>query len=106
MITILKSKIHNAKVTATDINCEGSITLGSSLMEDANITPYEQVHVLDINNGNRFITYAIAGVDGQVEVNGAASRLVSVGDVLIILTYQTVAVGDKHLYELPKIVRL
>ncbi len=106
MITILKSKIHNAIVTEVNLNCEGSITVDKGVLDKADISQYEQVHVLDVNNGNRFVTYSLFGTEGQVSVNGAASRLVSVGDVLIILTYRTVAVGDKHLYELPTIVRL
>ncbi len=89
MRTMLKSKIHRATVTGADIDYEGSITLDPVLMEAADILPYEQVHVLDINNGARLTTYAIEGTSGAGEVvlNGAAARLVSVGDLVIVLTY-------------------
>jgi aspartate 1-decarboxylase len=88
--TMLKSKIHRATVTGADINYEGSVTLDPVLMEAADMLPYEQVQVLDINNGNRLTTYAIEGDRGagEVIINGAAARLVSVGDVVIILTYR------------------
>ena len=89
MRTMLKSKIHRATVTGADIDYEGSITLDPVLMEAADILPYEQVHVLDINNGVRLTTYAIEGTPGAGEVvlNGAAARLVHVGDLVIVLTY-------------------
>ena len=89
MRTMLKSKIHRATVTGADIDYEGSITLDPVLMEAADILPYEQVHVLDINNGARLTTYAIEGTPGAGEVvlNGAAARLVNVGDLVIVLTY-------------------
>jgi aspartate 1-decarboxylase len=91
--TMLKSKIHRATVTGADINYEGSVTLDPALMEAADILPYEQVQVLDINNGSRLTTYAIAGLrnSGDVIINGAAARLVSEGDTVIILTYQDVS---------------
>ena len=90
---MLKSKIHRATVTGADINYEGSITLDPLLMDAADILAYEQVQVLDINNGNRLTTYAIKGEpgSGDVIVNGAAARLVSEGDIVIILTYADVA---------------
>ena len=88
--TMLKSKIHRARVTGADINYEGSVTLDPALMEAADILPYEQVQVLDINNGSRLTTYAIQGRrhSHDVIVNGAAARLVSEGDTVIILTYR------------------
>ncbi|KKL15722.1 hypothetical protein LCGC14_2502750 [marine sediment metagenome] len=87
---MLKSKIHRATVTDADVNYEGSITLDPVLMEAADILPYEQVHVLDISNGARLATYVIEGErgSGEVAINGAAARLVNVGDTVIILTYQ------------------
>ena len=87
---MLKSKIHRATVTDADIDYEGSITIDPVLMEAADILPHEQVHVLDISNGSRLTTYAIEGTRGagEVAVNGAAARLVNVGDTVIILTYQ------------------
>jgi aspartate 1-decarboxylase len=93
MRTMLKGKIHRATVTGADINYEGSVTLDPVLMEAADILPYEQVQVLDINNGSRLTTYAIEGRrgHGDVIINGAAARLVSEGDIVIVLTYTDVA---------------
>ena len=93
MRTMLKGKIHRAWVTGADIDYEGSITIDELLMEAADSLPYEMVHVLDVNNGSRFQTYAIKGEreSGEIVVNGAAARLVSVGDKVIILSYHDVA---------------
>jgi len=93
MRTMLKSKIHRATVTDADINYEGSITIDPVLMAAADIIPYEQVHVLNINNGARFTTYAIEGKEGEGDIclNGAAARLAVKGDLVIILTYTQVA---------------
>ena len=84
-----KSKIHRAVVTDADLNYEGSITVDPDLLEAADIRVYEQVHVVDVNNGSRFETYTIAGErgSGQVIVNGAAARLVQPGDLVIIISY-------------------
>ena len=89
MRTMLKSKIHRATVTETNINYEGSITIDAGLMESAGILPFEQLHVLDINNGARLTTYAIEGERGSgvICMNGAAARLVNEGDFVIILAY-------------------
>jgi len=87
MRIMLKSKIHRAHVTETNINYEGSITIDKKLMEEADILPYEQVQVLDINNGARFTTYAIEGECGEICINGAAARLVAKEDTVIILSY-------------------
>jgi len=86
---MLKSKIHRATVTDADVNYEGSITIDPTLMETADILPYEQVDVLNINNGSRLTTYAIEGTrgSGELAINGAAARLVNVGDVVLILSY-------------------
>lgn len=86
---MLKSKIHRARVTGADLHYEGSITLDPHLMKTADILPHEQVHVLDLENGARFVTYAIEGEPGSgtVQVNGAAARLVSPGDEVIVLSY-------------------
>jgi aspartate 1-decarboxylase len=84
---MLKSKIHRATVTGADLNYVGSISIDPALMAAADILEHEQVTVLDINNGARFETYAIAGEPGQVCLNGAAARLVHVGDIVIVLTY-------------------
>jgi aspartate 1-decarboxylase len=89
MRTMLKSKIHRATVTDANIDYEGSITIDTKLMEAADIVPYEQVQVLNINNGARFTTYAIEGEadSGEICLNGAAARLGVKGDLVIILTY-------------------
>jgi aspartate 1-decarboxylase len=84
---MMKSKIHRATVTAAEVDYQGSISLDTRLMELADIRPYEQVAVLDVDNGNRFETYAIAGDTGQVQVNGAAARLVEPGHRVIVITY-------------------
>jgi aspartate 1-decarboxylase len=84
---MLKSKIHRAHVTGANLDYEGSISLDKTLMREADILPYEQVHVLNVNNGQRFTTYAIPGKDGEVALNGAAARLAVKNDVVIILTY-------------------
>ena len=87
MRVMLKSKIHRARVTDANINYEGSITIDKTLMEAADILPYEQVQVLNINNGARLTTYAIEGEKGEICLNGAAARLVVKGDLVIILSY-------------------
>jgi aspartate 1-decarboxylase len=84
---MMKSKIHRATVTGADLNYVGSISLDPELMALADILEYEQVSVLDIDNGARLETYAIVGEPGQVCLNGAAARLVHTGDRVIIITY-------------------
>jgi aspartate 1-decarboxylase len=93
---MMKSKIHRARVTDLNIDYEGSVTVDRNLMQAADILPYEQVHVLNVNNGERFSTYAIEGEpgSGQICLNGAAARLVCKGDIVIILTYSQVAEND------------
>ena len=87
MRIMLKSKIHRATVTDCNVNYEGSVTIDRKLMQMADILPYEQVHVLDVNNGVRLTTYAIEGEAGEICLNGAAARLVHKGDIVIILSY-------------------
>ncbi len=89
MITLLKSKIHRAKVTEADIDYEGSITVDAGLLKTANILPYEQVDVYNITNGNRFTTYAIVAPEGSgtIGINGAAVHLAKIGDRVIICSY-------------------
>jgi aspartate 1-decarboxylase len=84
---MMKSKIHRATVTGANLNYVGSVSIDTELMALADILPYEQVAVLDIDNGARFETYAIEGERGQICLNGAAARLVSPGDKVIIITY-------------------
>jgi aspartate 1-decarboxylase len=86
---LLKSKLHRATVTACDLNYEGSITIDIDLLERADILEFEQVQVVDINNGARFETYAIAGERGshEIQVNGAAARLVQPDDLIIVMSF-------------------
>jgi aspartate 1-decarboxylase len=84
---MMKSKVHRATVTGADLHYVGSISLDRVLMDAADIREWEQVAVLDIENGARFETYAIEGDPGQVQLNGAAARLVHPGDRVIVITY-------------------
>ena len=88
-LTAFKSKLHRVRVTEADLNYEGSVTIDSDLMDAAQILPWEQVNVLNVNNGERFDTYAIRGPRGSgvICLNGPAARLAHVGDLVIILTY-------------------
>ena len=94
--TLCKSKIHRATVTDADLNYEGSITIDPELLAAADIREYEQVHVVNINNGARFETYAIHGQpgSGEVVVNGAAARLVQKGDLVIIMSFASYEEGE------------
>ncbi len=87
--TMLKSKIHRARLTATELQYEGSLGIDALLMEAADILPGEQVHVLNVANGSRLVTYAIPAPEGSGEIalKGAAARCGQVGDEVIILTY-------------------
>lgn len=88
-IEMLKSKIHRATVTQSELNYVGSITVDESLMEAAGIVEYEKVQIADVDNGARFETYVIAGEAGSgvICLNGAAARMVSTGDKVIIMSY-------------------
>lgn len=105
MRTMLKSKIHRARVTDANIDYEGSITIDKKLLAAADILPYEQVHVLNVNNGARFTTYAIEGKEGSGDIclNGAAARMGVKGDIVIILTYAQVREEELQNYR-PKVV--
>ena len=89
---MLKAKIHRATVTQAELNYVGSITIDKALLDASGILEYEKVQVVDINNGNRFETYTIAGQEnsGIICLNGAAARCVSVGDKIIIIAYCSV----------------
>jgi aspartate 1-decarboxylase len=86
---MLKSKIHRGRITGSDLNYVGSITVDADLLEAADIREHELVHVLDVDNGARFETYTIAGARGsaEIKVNGAAARLVHTGDTVIVVSY-------------------
>lgn len=88
-IQIVKSKIHRVKVTGADLNYIGSITIDETLMDAANLIEGEKVSIVNINNGERFETYAIKGVknSGEITLNGPAARKVHAGDIIIIMSY-------------------
>ncbi|MBP2326406.1 aspartate 1-decarboxylase [Kibdelosporangium banguiense] len=90
--TMLKSKIHRATVTQADLHYVGSLTISSDLMEAADLLAGEQVDVVDINNGARLTTYVIPGEPGEgvIGINGAAARLISPGDLVIVISYAVV----------------
>ena len=88
-ITLLKAKIHRAVVTQADLDYVGSVTIDTNLLRESGILEYEKVQLVDINNGNRFETYTIAGEEGSgiICLNGDAAKCVSVGDKVIIMAY-------------------
>jgi len=96
MRTMLKSKIHRARVTQVNLDYEGSITIDRTLMEAADLYPYEKVDVLNINNGARFSTYVIEGEPGSgiIGLNGAAARLAVPNDLVIVVSYRTMSDED------------
>ena len=102
---MLKSKIHRATVTGADLHYVGSVSIDPALLALADIVPNEQVAVLDIDNGARFETYAIVGEPGEVCLNGAAARLVSPGDRVIIITYADYDAAELAGYE-PNVVHV
>jgi aspartate 1-decarboxylase len=92
--TLLKSKIHRAVVTGSDLNYEGSIAIDTALCQKANLIPFEKVDIYNIHTGARFSTYVIPGKPGEISLNGAAARLVQPGDRIIIASYVQVAESD------------
>ena len=100
-IQALKSKIHRATVVQAELNYIGSITVDETLMEKAGILEYEKVQIVDVDNGSRFETYVISGQrdSGMICLNGAAARMVSVGDKIIIMSYA--AMTPEELQENP-----
>src|SRR5882762_2969325 len=104
---MLKSKIHRATVTDCDPHYVGSITVDPDLLEAADILDNEQVHIVDVDNGARFTTYAIPGVrgSGDMQVNGAAARLVHQGDTIIVFSYAQYDRAELEDYE-PRVVHV
>ena len=104
---ILKSKIHRATITDANLNYKGSITIDPVLMKLADILEFEKVNVVNLNNGQRFDTYAILGKpeSGEICVNGAAARLVHVGDVVIIMTYALMDAKELATHK-PRIIKV
>lgn len=105
MIEVLKSKIHRAKITSTDINYEGSITIDRELCRKANLKEHEKVEVYNITNGERFTTYVIYGKKGQIQINGAAARLCQRGDIIIVASYALISEKEYENFK-PSIVVL
>lgn len=104
--SMLKSKIHRARVTDADVNYEGSITLDASLMRSADILPWEKVYIWDVTSGVRLETYAIPGKEnsGVVCINGAAAHHVKVGDQVIIATFAELDEKDCRNFEPKRIL--
>jgi aspartate 1-decarboxylase len=104
---MLKSKVHRATVTGSDLNYVGSIRVDPELLEAGDIREHEQVHVLDIDNGARFETYTIAGArgSGEITINGAAARLVHTGDKVIVVSYAEYDEAELDTYE-PRVVHV
>jgi len=105
--TMLKSKIHRATVTGSDLHYVGSITIDPDLLEAADVLEHEQVCVVDVDNGARFETYTIAGErgSGTIQVNGAAARLVHHGDTVIVISYAQYSETDLETY-VPRVVHV
>ncbi|MBP5587601.1 MAG: aspartate 1-decarboxylase [Treponema sp.] len=102
-IEVLKSKIHRATVTDANLNYEGSISIDIELVKKANMHVWEKVDVLNVNNGARFSTYIIPGKKGEICLNGAAARMVAVGDKVIIVTYTHIEENDAENWQ-PKVI--
>ena len=105
--TMLKSKVHRATVTGSDLHYVGSITVDRDLLEAADILEHELVHVLDVDNGARFETYTIAGErgTGEIKINGAAARLVHTGDTVIVVSYAGYDEAELQSYK-PRVVHV
>ncbi|HEY2785832.1 MAG TPA: aspartate 1-decarboxylase [Fimbriiglobus sp.] len=103
--TVLKSKIHRATVTAADLDYEGSLTLDADLLDAADILPNEQIHIWDVTNGNRIVTYALEGERGSgvVQVNGGGAHKIRTGDVVIIATFTAMGTRRAKKYR-PRVV--
>ncbi|MES1199573.1 MAG: aspartate 1-decarboxylase [Pseudomonadota bacterium] len=107
LLTLLKAKLHRARVTETDLHYEGSISIDRDLLDRSGILPHEQVDVLNINNGARFTTYAIEAPRGSktIGINGAAARLVQKGDPVIVVAYGQLPAEEARNYR-PTVVML
>jgi aspartate 1-decarboxylase len=102
---MLKSKIHRATVTQADLHYVGSVTIDADLMDAADLLEGEQVTIVDIDNGNRLVTYAITGARGSgvIGINGAAAHLIHPGDLVILIAYATLVDAEARSYE-PRVV--
>ena len=97
----MKSKIHRVKVTQAELNYVGSITIDEDLMDAAGLLENEQVHIVNNNNGERFVTYVIKGErnTGMICLNGAAARRVQIGDIIIIISYASMTPEEAKTYK-------
>jgi aspartate 1-decarboxylase len=104
-LTLLKAKIHRARVTEANIHYEGSVTIAADILEASGILPFEQVDIVNVDNGARLTTYAIEGPRGAGGfcLNGAAARLVTVGDKIIIMAYARMSPAEAKVHE-PRVV--
>ena len=104
-IDVVKSKIHRVRITGSDLNYIGSITIDEELMDASNIIEGEKVHIVNINNGERFVTYAIRGErkSGDIILNGPAARKVAKDDIIIIIAYASLEFEEAKLFK-PAIV--
>lgn len=100
-LTIFKSKIHRATVTEANLHYEGSVTIAKDLMQQAKLLPFEQVHIWNVTNGNRLITYVIEGKEksGTICINGAGAHLMKKGDIVIIGSFATMTEEEARIYE-------
>jgi aspartate 1-decarboxylase len=98
---LMKSKIHRATITSADLHYEGSLTLDPDLMAAADLVEYEEIHVVNVNNGQRLVTYVISGVPGSgtVQLNGAAARLGMAGDLVILIAYGDVDDSERVAFQ-------
>ena len=105
-ITVLKSKLHRVKVTSTNIDYDGSCGIDKDWMDTLDIKEYEQVHIYNISNGNRFVTYAFSEDAGskKISLNGAAAHKADRGDLIIVCTYMMVGKDDK--FQGPKLLKI
>jgi aspartate 1-decarboxylase len=107
LISVLKSKIHRATITGSELDYEGSIAIDKNLLKAASICPHEQVHVLNVNTGGRLVTYAIESPAGSGEIclNGPAARLGQAGDIVIIVSYCLIQPSESESHH-PVIVKV
>ncbi|MFN2582374.1 MAG: aspartate 1-decarboxylase [Candidatus Dormibacteria bacterium] len=102
---LMKSKIHRATVTRADLDYEGSCSLGSELLAASGIAVGEQVHIVNVTNGSRAVTYAIEGTAGEVSLNGAMAHIGSPGDIVIVIAYANVEEAEVGQFR-PRIVHV
>ena len=102
---MLKSKIHRATVTDANLDYEGSITIDRELLKLADILPHEQVHVVNVTNGERLVTYAIEGGPGEICLNGAAAHKAGPGDIVIVISYAQLEAAELAAYQ-PVVVKV